>query len=205
MIEWLFETLFKNPMQAALIVAILVACFFARELFKKFKDEVFDLKKSAGEVGHQMVAHRSAVSKQFLEHKAMFDAHKDDMGRFTKAVQGEMLKTSEKLLELKQEMVRELLNLRAMATDTERNMTLANEVSKLAIQNLNEKLGRVILIEKTLDAYGSQLSKLQETAGQHTIDLHKQQQWFGSIAEALKHQKTQLQKLESDFKNGKKG
>lgn len=205
MIEWIFETLFKNPMQAALVVVILIACWLARELFKNFKTEVSDLKKSAGEVGQQMYAHRSATSKQFLEHKAMLDAHKDDMGKFTKAVQGELLKTSERLFELKQEMMRELLNLRAMATDTERNMTLANEVSKLAIQNLNEKLGRVILIEKTLDAFDGQLSKLQETTGQHSIDLHKQQQWYGSVAEALKLQKAQLQKLERDFQNGKKG
>lgn len=203
--EWFLGLIFNNPMQAVTVAALVISFFLSRELFKKFKEEVKDLKDAAHGVGGQLTAHRTATSKQFIEHKAMLDAHKDDMGKFTKAVQGELLKTSERLFELKQEMMRELLNLRAMASDTERNMTLANEVSKLAIQNLNEKLGRVILIEKTLDAYGSQLSKLQETAGQHTIDLHKQQQWFGSIAEALKHQKTQLQKLESDFKNGKKG
>ncbi len=204
MIEWIFETLFKNPMQAALVVAILIACWLARELFKNFKSEVLDLKKSAGEVGQQMYAHRNATSKQFLEHKAMLDAHKDDMGKFTKAVQGELLKTTERLFELKQEMTRELLNLRAMATDTERNMKLANEVSKLAIESLNEKLGRVILIEKTIETYGAQITKLQEGNGQASADIGKHQQWFASIGEALKFQKAQLQKLEADFRKTKK-
>ncbi len=203
--EWFLGLIFNNPMQAVTVAAIVISFFLARELFGKFKEEVKDLKEVAQGVGGQLTAHRTATSKQFLEHKAMLDAHKEDMGKFTKAVQGELLKTSERLFELKQEMMRELLNLRAMATDTERNMTLANEVSKLAIQNLNEKLGRVILIEKTLDVYDGQLSKLQETTGQHSIDLHKQQQWYGSVAEALKLQKAQLQKLESDFRNGKKG
>jgi hypothetical protein len=204
-VEWLFDQLFKNPIQAALIVVILAACWLARELFKKFKDEVFELKKTAGDSNRQMFQHQQVTAAQFDTHKKMLEAHKDDMGKFTKAVSGELLKTSEKLLELKQEMLRELLNLKAMSTDTERNMTLANEVSKLAIQNLNEKLGRVILIEKTLDAYGAQISKLQEGVGKTAIDLNKHQQWFGSIGEALKAHKTQLQKLESDFKRDKKG
>lgn len=202
--EWLFDLLFKNPMQAIAVVAIICACWFAKELFNKFKEEVRELKKSGGEVHQQMIAHRNAVAKSFQQYREMLDEHKGDMGKATKAIQGDLLRAGERVFELKQEMTRELINLKAMAVDTESNMKLANEVSKLAIENLNEKLGRVILIEKSLDIYGAQIAKLQEGTGKHTIDISKHQQWFATIGEALKAQKTQLQKLEADFRRDKK-
>lgn len=202
--EYVLGLVFNNPMQAMTVIAILLACFFARELFKKFKEEVSDLKKTADNSGRQLLSHQKITTAQFQDHKKMLDEHKDDMGKFTKAVSGELLKTSERLFELKQEMIRELLQLKAMSTDTERNMVLANEVSKLAIESLNEKLGRVILIEKSLETYGAQITKMQTGIGEQASHQARNTQWFSSIAQALKAQKDQLQKLESDFKKGSK-
>lgn len=201
--EGLITFIAQNPSAAVIVVAIALACLFAYLLFGSFKSQVTDMKKHHDTFGDRFEFIKAAFDRELSATRAALLSHREDMGKATKAITGDLLKVSERVFELKQEMTRELLNLRALATDTGRNLELANQVSKLAIENLNEKLGRVILIEKTIETYGAQITKLQEGNGKAATDLARHHQWFASIGEALKAQKIQLEKIERDFKNKK--
>lgn len=203
--EGLITFIVENPSSAIIVVALGLAVLFGYLLFKSYQKENELLRASNSELGANMNTFKTSVETQFKEQTAAMKNHSSDMGKFQKAITGDLLKTAERVFELKQEMLKELLNLKALSMETDRNLKLANEVSKLAITSLNEKLGKVVLIEKALDTYGSQISKLQEQSGSHNIRLDKQHDWFTSIGEALKAHKVKLETLERDFKHGKKG
>lgn len=201
--EELITFIAQNPSAALIVIAMALACLFAFLLFGSFKTQVSEMKSSNTSFGDRMEELKEDINRKFNETRLELSRHRDDMGKATKSIQGDLLKTAERIFELKQDMTREVLNLRALSTDTARSLEVANQTSKIALENLNEKLGRVILIEKTIEVYNAQITKLQEGVGGTRTDLHKHSQWFTSIATALKMQKEQLQKLETDFRNKK--
>lgn len=193
--EAIIQAIAQNPSNAIVVVALALACLFAYLLFMAFKEQVSDLKNSNQGFATKLDGHVETMNEKINDHK-------EAMGLANKALKGDLLIIQEKTLNLKESFMRQIEGLKNLARDTQVSTELANQTAEMAIKSLEQKLGRVILIEKTLEIYGSQLEKLQTRVGEFGTKQIKNDEWFSSISFALKAHKDQLSKLESMSKKG---
>lgn len=202
--EGLITFIAQNPSSALIVIALGLACLFAYLLFQNFKTQIGEAKTTAEKFTDKMDGIKESLEAKLQSTNLLLNSHREDMGKATKAINGDMLVMKEKVFELKQDLILEIAKVQGNTQETGRALELARETSKLAIDNLNEKLGRVILIEKNIEIYGAQITKLQEGVGQNSAEYAKSKQWFVSIAQALKAHKEQLEAIKRDQKKGPK-
>lgn len=200
--EGLITFVAQNPSSFLIVVSLALACLFAYLLFQNFKTQITKASNAAEMFTDKMDMIKVSLENKLQATNLLLNSHREDMGKATKAINGDMLAIKEKVFELKQDLILEIEKTKHLSQETGRNLELARETSKLAIDSLNEKLGRVILIEKSLETYGSQITKLQEGVGRGVTDQARNDQWFSSIAQALKAHKAQLEELKRDQKKG---
>lgn len=200
--EGLITFVAQNPSSFLIVVSLALACLFAYLLFQNFKTQITKASEAAESFTDKMDAIKISLENKLQATNLLLNSHREDMGKATKAINGDMLLMKEKVFELKQDLISEIEKTKYLSQETGRNLELARETSKLAIDSLNEKLGRVILIEKSLETYGSQITKLQEGVGRGVTDQARNDQWFSSVAQALKAHKAQLEELKRGQKKG---
>lgn len=200
--EGLITFVAQNPSSFLIVVSLALACLFAYLLFQNFKTQITKASDAAESFTDKMDMIKASLENKLQATNLLLNSHREDMGKATKAINGDMLAIKEKVFELKQDLILEIEKTKHLSQETGRNLELARETSKLAIDSLNEKLGRVILIEKSLETYGSQITKLQEGVGRGVTDQARNDQWFSSIAQALKTHKAQLEELRTAQKKG---
>jgi len=203
--ETLVEFIAKHPSAAVIVVALLLACVFASLLFSSFKTRTESMEKNLEKTidKFETISERNQI--KMVDMRDALNLHKDDMGKATKAIAGEFLMIKEKIFELRQDLSIEIDKVKSLAKDTQRSLELANTTSNIAIESLNEKLGRVIIIEKDIQTHSSQIVTLQEGVGSTKSTLSTHGRVFSSVAQALAQNKTRLEAIEKELKKGRNG
>lgn len=198
--EAIAEAITQNPQTALTLVAVLCALGFAWLLFSSFKARVDKFETAVDEAGSRINFAQNAFDLKFNELKSGLFTHSSDMGKATKAIQGDFLKMKEQLLNLKQELISEVEKVKALSLETTSSLKLANEITKLSIEGMNEKLGKIIVIEKEIDILKRQLPIVQEGIGQTRTEVIKYTSQIGSLAKHLQDTRTKLNSLELEIK-----
>lgn len=193
----------SNPQSAVSFLAVILACFMGFLLYRQWEKRSSQMEESFQVTETKFEIRSNSLEKAFSETRAEIHAHREDMGKATKAISGDMLKVKEKIFEMKSELADQVEDLRKFSSEIHRSMILAQETAKIAIDNLNEKLGRVIVIENKMQTFESYLTKLQESNGETKTELLKHRGWFGELAKSLKDQKSKLEALERESKGAK--
>lgn len=196
----LLTTLLNNPSSILTILALLVAGFLGWLIFIIVKHQIKEFKNSVENVGVQMNAAQNAFSNRFSEVTKSLNTHSNDMGKMTKAVQGDFLKMQEKLFNLRQELVQEIEKVKHLSTETTSALKLANEITKLSIEGMNEKLGKIIVIEKEIEIFKGQFPKMQEGIGQARLEVVKNTSQIATLTNLLQDTRTKLGQLQAQIK-----
>lgn len=198
--EAIAEAITQNPQTALTLIAVLCALGFAWLLFSSFKARVDKFETAVDDAGSRINFAQNAFDLKFNELKMALFHHSSDMGKATKAVQGDFLKMKEQILNLKQELISEVEKVKSLSIETTSSLKLANEITKLSIEGMNEKLGKIIVIEKEIDILKGQVPKFQEGLGQTRTEVVKYTSQIGSLAKHLQDTRTKLNSLELEIK-----
>lgn len=193
----------SNPQSAVSFLAVLLACFLGYLLYRQWEKNSEKLDQSFKDTEMRFEVRAKSLEESFSETRNEILKHRDDMGKASKAINGDMLKVKEKIFEMKSELSDQVDDLRKFSAEIHRSMILAQDTAKIAIENLNEKLGRVIVIENKMQTFESYLTKLQESNGESKTELLKHQGWIVEMAKSLKSQKAKLEALERETKGEK--
>lgn len=198
--EALTQAITQNPQTALSVVAVFCALFFAWLLFSSFKKRVETFESAVEDAGAKINFAQNGFDIKFNELKTALFHHSSDMGKATKAIQGDFLKMKEQILNLKQELITEVEKVKSLSNETTSSLKLANELTKLSIEGMNEKLGKIIVIEKEINVLKGQVPKFQESIGQTRTEVIKYTSQIGSLAKHLQDTRTKLNSLELEIK-----
>lgn len=196
----LLTTLLNNPSSVLTILALLVAGFLGWLIYLIAKNQIKDLKKAVENTSVHMTSAQNSFSNRFSEVTRSLNTHSSDMGKMTKAVQGDFLKMQEKLFNLRQELVQEIDKVKSLSNETTSALKLANEITKLSIEGMNEKLGKIIVIEKEIEIFKGQFPKMQEGIGQARLEVTKNTSQIATLTTLLQDTRTKLGQLQTQIK-----
>lgn len=200
----IITAIIQNPSASLTIVSVALAFFFAWLLYGSFKDRIKSFEGAVNTSAIQVQVAQSSFEEKMQQTRSQLQKHSEDMGKMTKAVQGDFLKIQEKIFDLRQELVLEVEKVKTLSGDTTRALTLAHEITKLSIDGLNEKLGRIILIEKDINVFKVQIEKVQESVGQNKLEVVKNTSQVGALTKLLQDTREKFRTLETEIKKGSK-
>lgn len=190
--ESLVEFITKNPGSALIAVSLALACLFAYLLFQSFKDRVRSIETILDAMVSRTEAFGESIRKDLSNLKHALYEHQDSMGKATKAINGDVLQIKEKMFEVKLELMTEVERLEKLLEQSRHNLQLANENSRMAVDTLAQKLGRVIVIEEGLRTQEQRVKEVEQRikAGESVNDTHRK--WFSAVAQTLQKHKESL-------------
>jgi chromosome segregation ATPase len=190
----------SNPSAALTLLSVLIACGMGYALYSMWLKRTVEMNQRWEEAETRFTIRSASIETSLSDTRKDLALHREDMGKASKAIAGEMLKTKEKIFELKQEISSQVDEIRRFSAEVHRSMVLANETAKVAIENLNEKIGRVIVIEDKMATMESLITKLNVHSGENKTEIIKHRSWFEQVAKNLATQKDRLENLEKNLK-----
>lgn len=203
--EELFKIISEHPASAVNVVALFLAGLFAKLLFGSFTKRLTKNEHHMEQANTRYEISSSEIKSYVKQLETTIATHKDDMGRAAKAINGDMLKMRERLFEIRQELVAEIDKFKSNIKASTDNLLMAQEITKITIKNYEEKLGRVILIEKDVETHKSQITALQEGVGSTKSTLSNNDRRFENIAVALEKHKKSIEALDKKTKKDPNG
>jgi chromosome segregation ATPase len=194
-VEQIISLFVDDPMKAIAVCSVFLASFLAVALYKR-------LKKDFQGFESKMDRYETAIEHHATETKKALATHSENMGRATKAINGDMLKIKESVFELKRELVLKLDEARAHVAHLERQTLAMSQALLLTTEKFDEKFGRIIEFKKEIETLHGKVLRLEESSGSIRIDIVKHTEWFGQIAKTLKAQKAELDELRPMRKKG---
>lgn len=161
-----------NPSAAVSLIAVLLACLMGYLLYSQWEKRTTQSEEVLTGAETRFNYQSKAIEKKLQETRDDLNVHREDMGKATKAISGDMLKIKEKIFELKSDITDQVDQIRKHSNEIQHSLVLANETTKLAMDNLNEKIGRVVALEKQLEVAKA--------------DITKHRAWIQTIGENLK-------------------
>lgn len=190
----------SNPNAAVSFLAVLLAAFLGYLLYRQWEKRSTKLEENFSSAEARFTIQSKSMENYLAETRRDLTSHRDDLGKASKAIAGDMLKVNERIFDLKQEISNQVGELRKFTSEIHRTMVLAHDTSKIAIESLNEKLGRIIIIENKIATFEQLITKVQHNGGQNTTDILKHRAWFADVGKTLAAQKTRLETLEQQTK-----
>lgn len=200
--EGLITFVVEHPGSAVTVVALSLACLFGWLLFGSFKKQVEDIQKYHDNFGDRFELMKSSVERDLSITRTALTNHREDMGKATKAINGDMLKIKENIFELKRELLVKVDEAQLQVANLEREARALAHVLELTTEKFEAKFGKIIQFKEELAAAHGKIIRLEESQGAFKIDIVKHQQWFGEVGKALKAQKAELDALRAAQKKG---
>lgn len=182
------EIVLADPIKAVAVIAVALVLYFIkrdyqdREVqFKGFEDRLKSWDKS--------------IYSHMRETRDTLIRHSDDMGKATKAVNGDMLKIKETVYELKHDVHEELISTKNLLAAVQRDTDMMTTRLEYAIKTFDDKYGRVIDFKRDLDLMIGKVTKLEESTGELQIKNIKHQENMSQVAQALNVQQSQIEQL----------
>lgn len=189
----------QNPQLIVTVVALLLSCFLIWMMYRQWAKRTEQSEVKYAEAAGKFDGRAASIEANIDVLSKQISDHREAMGMATKAISGEMLKTKEQLFEMRKGLTEEVEKIKAFTAEVHRNMILANEVSKIAIESLNDKLGRVIMLEKNVNEMKDNFGKVKTANDETNAELVRQKQWFKQVGEALNVQKKALNSIREDL------
>lgn len=187
-----FISLFMNdPIKGAAVgLLILVAWFIKRDYARR--DSQFTAFQD------KLARWETSVKHHMKETVTSLRTHSDDLGKATKAVNGDMLKIREQFFELKTELIDKIEEQRHFASHLERHAQALAQTMDLTIEKFEEKFGRLIHFKKELELAHGKIIKIEEANGKATVDIANVHRWIKeTVNPVLQKHREEIEKLKT--------
>lgn len=182
------EIFTSDPIRAIALAAIAVATYFIIA-FKK------NLEKQFTSFETQMSDWTGSIKNHMTETKAELRTHSENLGKATKAINGDMAKIEKSVFELKRDVLERTAELQKFATALESETKTLAQVFELNVDRYNEKLGQITEVKNKLATAYGKIERLEETTGNFRILVGKQKEQLTAAARILKRHEDELTKL----------
>jgi predicted nucleic acid-binding Zn-ribbon protein len=185
-----FELLLNNP-EKAVILALAV---IASGLFLHVKNQFVGQLKG---FTTKMDLWESSLKLHMGETDRSLKTHSEDMGKATKAINGDMLKIKEEVFELRKTISLDIEMLKSFISEVERNLLKTSENSKIVIQSLAR-------MRSELNTINSKLITIDTEKGKTEVRIAKIQDTLGLASKVIKQNRDDLEKLKASFQYEKR-
>lgn len=192
----------SDPVKAVAVLLIVMCAVLFFDLRRRFSKDIIGFNVSINGFTKKMTYWEEQIRNHTAETGKNLLRHSEDMGKATKAINGDMLKIHESFLALKEQTLTEIEKLKTFGGALERQFLLLAQKNEMTLEAMDQKFGRVIEIKKNLEQLNGKVTLIEETFGSnHAKNLER----FGSIGKTLETHKTALQQIQFEIHKGKKG
>lgn len=191
MLKDLLGILFAHPEHAATICSVFLAALLISLLAKK-------LVKDFNSFESRLAQWEISVSGHMSETRRSLAHHSDDLGKATKAINGDMQKIKESVFELKQDLLSRIESMREIAGHLERQVKMLAVAVKTTTERFEEKYGKIVELRQALDEGYGKIIRLEGSAKSVREELIKHEEWFRKIAKTLTDHKDDLSKIKKE-------
>jgi len=135
------------------------------------------------------------MEKHMTETKRALNKHSEDMGKATKAMNGDMLKVKESMFALKQEVMDKIEEMKNFAAYLERETRAMAQALELTTEKLDEKFGRIIEIKKELEMLNGKVIRVEENQGKFHIEIIKTKERLEAAGRLLQNQQEEISRI----------
>lgn len=194
----------NDPVKAIAVILILICgvLFFTlnRRIEKdlnRFDDrfETFDSKMNVWE---------SSIHRHMLDTGKQLIIHSENMGKATKAINGDFLRVHEAFLQMKEVTSTEIEKLKNVCGALERSFLLIAQKCDLSVEKIDEKFGRIIELKKNIDTLNGKVLRMEESTGQDHGKVLMQDKAFDDVKSILASHKAVLEQLQREVGKLKK-
>jgi len=187
--------LFSDPLKAVIVILLCVVVWFIQEDFSRRKKqfESFEAKLEYWEETFQ---------KKLSETRTALRLHSEDLGKATKAVNGDMIQIKEHIFSLKETLIDQIEFLKSESAKLERQLILSVQKHELASEKFEQKLESVKNIKSELEETKGKIILIDTETKQAKVMLERHHEYFQKTAKALKAQKDELDAIKKKGGNG---
>jgi hypothetical protein len=185
--EKLLSAISQDPRHAVFILSILLAGY----LLKIFLDR---LRQDFNRFENKMAKWEISMAEHMTNTQMGLATHSADMGKATKAINGDMLRIKDNLFELKQGLLDKIQSVRDFTNNLEQEFRAVAINMKATTDRFEDRFGGTVELKQELDdAYTritvleSDVKLLRERGDKHT-------EWFEKVARSLDKHQTALKK-----------
>lgn len=195
----------SDPMKAVVVMLMLLCGAMFLELKRRFSKDITRFETNLSDFTKKLNAWETEIRIHTKQTGTYLLKHSDDMGKATKAINGDFLKVHESFLNMKENVISEIEKLKTFAAALERQFLLIAQKCDLTVESIEAKFGRIIEIKKDLQILNGKVLLIEENNGKNTIRVAKHDEHLGNIAKTLTETKTTLQNLQFEIHKSKKG
>lgn len=196
MTETLYKLFLTDPLKAALFGAILLVAWFIKNDHKRRAEQFTAFE-------NKMRDWESKIDVHITTSSMVMQKHSENMGNATKAINGDMLSTKEKLFELRTTIHEEIDALKVVYAQMQTQLELALQTVEKAIDELKGKFLTINETKKAVTMFQSKIIHLEENTGKTSIRVSKFEERLGHIEKAQQKFNTAAFK-EKEIKKTKK-
>lgn len=189
----------QNPQMAVTVISLFVACFLVVLLYLQWNKRTKESEKIFAVEREKFDARATSVETKIDGLTSKITGHQENLGIAVQSISGELLKTKEQIFEMRSGLAKEVETIRSFTAEVNRNMQMATEITKIAIDNLNQKIGRVITLEQNVLDISQNLGKVRTVADETAAELIRNRLWFKQTGDHLARQKEELFRIKDEL------
>jgi hypothetical protein len=176
-----FHLIFSNPAQALafLFLAVIVGLL---ELIRRVAFERFRLHEA------RLIGYEKSFTENLKQTRVVILRHSDDMGKATKAINGDMLMIQEKVFGLRQDFVQKSSELAIFGRELEQKTIALAHVFEANVEKFDAKLAHIINLRKELATLTGKVEQVETATGQFRITM-------GNVGKILKKHEDEIRGL----------
>lgn len=205
LVSLLTDLMKSDPMKALAVSAIILCAILFVELKRRFGHDILRFESSLDGFGKKMSFWESEIRKHMGQTGKDLLKHSEDMGKATKAINGDMLKIQENVFDLKSSIKMEVESLKENAAALHRDFLAIAQKVDLSVEALHNRFGSVIQIKKELEMQLGKIIQVEENNGKNAVRIAKHDEHFTTIGHTLESYKIAVAKLRTEMaKRGNK-
>lgn len=195
----LADLLLDSPVRFLVVIVVLamfaLIVLLARIVAKHFTSEFSSFKT-------KMDVWERSIEMHMRETKRALTSHSTDLGKATKAVNGDMLKIEKAVFEMRTDTLGKIAEAGATAVKLEAETKALARVFTSTVDNFDQRLAHIVNLRKELAALHGQITRVQTESGEfrvlHGKVVEKFEGQVGTIAKALKKHQDEIEQIKKD-------
>lgn len=185
----LFQMIIESPVRALAFV-LMLACVALLEIIRRsFFKRIEDNEK-------KLETFERSIGSHFKQTRVALASHSDDLGKATKAVNGDMLQIQKEVFTLKSDLLQRTVELETYARQLEHRTAGLAQVFQGTVDNFDLKLAHIVNLRKELESLHGKVLHIEENSGQFRITIGKLSEQMSAVAIGLKSHAAKIKSLE---------
>lgn len=159
---------------------------------------LYFMKAWKSQISESMSTFQAQLSSLFQDGKDTRDSlksHSDDMGKATKAINGDMLKIQKNIFTLEQDLNRKVESVVNEAAAIARDFESLSNQLKLGIESFDARYGRVLELHSRFDELNGKIIIIEEKTAKVLKTSNEHSEAFNQTKQILKKMRTELNGL----------